>query len=149
MKLFFKLFLISTLLISCKNSEKDKNVVEHTFKSELTKAINKSLWVYVDYKNGFVSLMEFKTKDRFEFNTLEDVDGPVILNMEGDWYIENDYISIKHDNLNSVYKWTISDDFSKIINNKGIDFTLVSSQKRIDLKLKELKAEYNYSVSDE
>src|SRR5690554_1609721 len=101
MKLFLKLLIISILLFSCKKPDNKKTIVKSTFKSELTKAITNSFWVYLDFENNLSSIITFISKDRFEFSSFEGVDGPEVINFKGSWHIENDYISIKHDNLDS------------------------------------------------
>lgn len=147
MRKIIKILFITLLIFSCQNSSKNKEQVNKetsTLQSEITNAIKNSAWNTIDIEYGIHTLIDFSSS-RFQIVTQKIVGldlGPIELSLEGDWYIEDDYIVIKYDNNNEVKKSTISDDFSTITNNMGVEFSIVESKKKINLNMNELKAKY-------
>jgi|TARA_B110000003_G_scaffold174371_1_gene174021 hypothetical protein len=137
------------LLTSCENAiSKEKIIIKKdnpTFESELTIAIANSAWSYIDFDNNISTILDFSNNNKFTISSFRGVSGPSILNLKGNWNIENDYISTKYDNQDKYIKYTISKDFSSITNNKGLKFRIVNSKKTITLNLEELKRKYQYT----
>ena len=136
-------------LISCENAKnKEKIIIKKdnpTIESELTIAIANSAWSYIDIDNNISTIIDFSNNNEFTISSFRGISGPSILNLKGNWNIENDYISTKYDNQNKYIKYTIDKDFSSITNNKGLKFRIVNSKKTIELNLEELKRKYQYT----
>jgi len=141
------LFFSLIIFISCQNSQETKVKNNSTLQSELTKAIANSAWTYIDFDNNLSTIIDFSNNNELSLSAFRGVSGPSVLNLKGNWHIEDDYISVTYDNVETKNKWIISEDFSSITNNLGVKYLVVKRKKVINLNLEELKRKYQFTNS--
>lgn len=117
MRTFLNLLLLgSTVLLGCKNSEEKKT--EPTFEETIQKMISNSTWNLFDLKNKMVTNVDINADKTFSITSFQIVNqtelGNEILQLKGNWKIENDYILFQFMDSHDFKKWTISNDFTKI-----------------------------------
>ena len=136
--LFFTIGRVGSPFENVDKTNKDNSTLER----ELTKAISNSAWTFIDFDNNISTIIEFSDNNSLEIVSYSGIYGPKLLDLNGNWYVENDYLKIKYTNQDTYNNWTISNDFSSINNNLGVEYLLEKSKKVINLNLEELVSKY-------
>lgn len=141
--LFFTIGRVGSPFENVDKTNKDNLTLER----ELTKAISNSAWTNIDFDNNISTIIEFSDNNSLEIVSYSGIYGPKLLDLNGNWYVENDYLKIKYTNQDTYNNWTISNDFSSINNNLGVEYLLDKSKKVINLNLEELVSKYQLKNS--